>query len=190
MNFQELLKTTFLRPFEAMEMIKALGLDLRRVISIAVLGILAVTVTTFLWSLAHPIEIIPGVQLADVASPFRVVLPMAIVTAVLALFITVGGRILGGQGDFVTSLALISWLQIFQSIVRLGALVLSGLSLEIALILMNIMGLYEIWIIVQFQKSAQGFDNGWRAFGSLVLTFFAVVMTVSVLIAPFLNIPA
>lgn len=187
-QFRDLVILTVLRPAEAIEQIKAMHLPVRVSWALLVLGVMLSTVAIFARVLIFPVEIFPGVMFLDVVTPFGLFVTMTIVAATSAALLTFAGRQLGGQGTFATVLTYVAWLQIMRAVVEGAGLIVSFASFSLAVLAINLAGLYGIWIILQFQKGAHEFDSIGRALGSLVLTFVGLVMVISLLVAPFISV--
>lgn len=185
---RDLVILTILRPAEAMAQIKAMQLPLRLAWVILVIGVMLSTVAIFARVLIFPVEIFPGVLFRDVVTPFGLFVTMTLVATASAGLLTFAGRQLGGEGSFVTVLTYVAWLQVMRAVVEGAGLIVSFVSFELAVLAINLAGLYGIWIILQFQKGAHGFDSLGRTLGSLILTFVGLVVVISLLVAPFISV--
>jgi hypothetical protein len=187
-QFRELVTLTVLRPAEAMAQIKAMQLPIRIAWVVLVIGVMLSTVAIFARVLVFPVEIFPGVLFLDVVTPFGLFVTMTIVAGASAVLLTYAGRQLGGSASFTTVLTYVAWLQVMRAVVEGAGLIVSFASFQLAVLAINLAGLYGIWIILQFQKVSHGFDSVGRALGSLVLTFVGLVLVISLLVAPFISV--
>ena len=187
-QFRELVTLTILRPAEAMVQILAMQLPIRISWVLLVVGVMLSTVAIFARVLLFPVEIFPGVMFLDVVTPFGLFVTMTIVAATSAGLLTFAGRQMGGQGTCAQVLTYVAWLQVMRAVVEGAGLIVSFASFSLAVLAINLAGLYGIWIILQFQKVTHGFESIGRALGSLVLTFVGLVMVISLLVAPFISV--
>lgn len=187
-HFRELVLLTIQRPAEAMAQIMAMQLPIRTSWVVLVVGVMLSTIAIFTRVLIFPVEIFPGVLFLDVVTPFGLFVTMTVVAATSSGILTFAGRQLGGQGTFANALAMVAWLQVMRAVVESAGLIVSFASFNLAVLAINLAGLYGIWIILQFQRVSHGFDSLGRAFGSLVLTFVGLVMVISLLVAPFISV--
>ena len=187
-RFKELVALTVFRPAEAIGQIVAMQLPTRISWPVLMLGVMLSTLAIFSRALLNPVELLPGVQFLDVVTPFGLFVTMTIVAAATAALLTMAGRQLGGQGSFAMVLSYVAWLQVMRAVVEFAGLILSLVSIELAIIGINLAGLYAVWIILHFQKVAHGFENMGRAFGSLILSFVGILLVISLLVAPFISV--
>lgn len=187
-TFKDLVALTVVRPAEAMAQILALDLTVRLSWVVLVIGTMLSTLAIFARVLAFPVELFPGVMFLDVVTPFGLFVTLTIVAATSAVLLTFSGRYLGGQGSFATVLSYVAWLQVMRAVVEGLGLLVSFASFGLAVLAINLAGLYAIWIILNFQRVAHGFETNGRTIGSLVLTFVGILVVVSLLLAPFISV--
>lgn len=186
-QLQNLVILTVTKPAEAIVALQLMRMPLQlgfMVLSLAsVLNSLLISTRDYL----IPTEIANGVGLLDLVSPFNLVVAFFVVATASSVILTVAGRVLGGQGRFSDVLGFIAWLQIMRFLVEVIGFALMLISPALAALGLYMAGLYGLWIVLNFQNGAHGFDSLGKAAGSLVLAFFAIVILVSVLVLPFLS---
>ena len=145
---------------------------------------LAAVASTLLSSLALqivPVELEPAVA-AVFGNPLRLALLQFGVLAVGAVLVFAVGRRLGGTGDLAGTLAVLSWLEVIQIALQVVQLAVMLVAPPVA----DVIGLAGVvlffWLLSQFVAELHGVGSGWKVFGAVILTGFALSFALAVLL--------
>lgn len=116
-------------------------------------------------------------------SPFTYALILGGILVTMIFAVNFTGRMVGGQGGFGATIALVAWLEAVAMVVRLVIALVSYISLPLAGIL-SIFGLIVLLrCLLVFVNVLHGFKSLWKAFGVLVLAFFGMGLGLTILLA-------
>ena len=157
---------------------RLLGLGLTRDV-VWPLMLLVAVVSTLLFAIQN--AILPPPEARVTLSPVgAAVLAVASMIAI-ASSIHLIGRLLGGAGRFWDAVLLITWmqailivLQLLQSLVSFFTAAFGGLFLVAGL------GL-TLWLLINFTAVLHGYSSRAKAFGVVILAFFATGLTLALL---------
>ncbi|RYH10517.1 Yip1 family protein [Tropicimonas sp. IMCC6043] len=115
------------------------------------------------------------------AQPIPVAIGQTLSAVITVFAITWIGRFFGGTGTLEGALALVAWHQIFLLSVALAG-ILAGLIFPpiLSLLLIAMIVLY-FYVLTQFICALHGFANPVAVFGMILVSFFALLLAVSVL---------
>lgn len=175
---------TLRAPRQTAERILALDLPRGVLWEALFLGVLVTVIAVVGMMLAAPADPTdPGtLALQEMyAQPIPVAVGQTISSVTTVFAITWIGRFFGGRGRLEGALALVAWHQIFLLSVALAG-ILAGLVFPpiLSLILVAMVGLY-FYVLTQFICALHGFDNALAVFGMILVSFFALLLAVSVL---------
>lgn len=125
---------------------------------------------------------VPTNVLAFSVSPVATIFLLAGLQLFLLAAVVFVGRWLGGQGQYIPLLALLSWLGIVSLGFQFLTLVLLLIVPLFAALLNVAVALYGFYVFVQFVNQAHGFDNLLKSFGVVFLSGLLVVMSLLLLV--------
>ncbi|WP_210529762.1 YIP1 family protein [Rubellimicrobium arenae] len=105
----------------------------------------------------------------------------SLLISAVALF--VGGRVLGGRGQFEQALLVVAWLELLAIVIQVAQLLFSILLPPVAPIL-ALAGLFLlIWCVVQFTRVLHGFGGFGRTILALLLGAIVVGIALTILMS-------
>lgn len=132
--------------------------------------------------------LLPGLASAGLISPQLISAPLVVTLFIVLVFFgmvgltTLAGRFLGGTGDFEQIGKMTVWLQALRFAAQVAISVLSLAVPFLGWIASTVLGLWGLWIVFNFVAAAHAFSIP-KAVGALVMTFFGLVMILSILSA-------
>jgi hypothetical protein len=104
-----------------------------------------------------------------------------------AFVITVAGQWFGGTGTLAGSMAVLAWMQFILLLVQLAQLVITLLLPIFAQPIFLAVAMLSIWLMVNFVAELHGFSSLIKVFFGILGTGFALIMALSLLMAPFMR---
>lgn len=187
-QLRSLVVLTISRPADAIVALRALDIPYRTYWTLLALACVSNAIVTTFRAMLVPEPIAEGIAFIDLISPFQLLTTFLVVAVTSAVFLTSAGRLMGGQGKFPEVLGFIAWLQLMRFLAECAALVIMLASPNLAAFGSYLAGIYGIWIVLHFQNHTHGFQSLPKAAGSLVLSFFGIVLVLSVMVFPFISI--
>jgi hypothetical protein len=132
--------------------------------------------------------LLPGLASAGLISQQLVSAPLMVALFIVVVFFgmvgltTLAGRFLGGTGDFERIGKMTVWLQALRFGAQVAISLLSLVAPFLGWIASTVLGLWGLWIVFNFVAEAHAFSIP-KAVGALVMTFFGLVMILSILSA-------
>ena len=165
-DFKSLITETVTAPRSAAERVLALGLGKE---SLGLLVALVAVVNTILYSLSLSLfESSTGVQ-TGMNLPILYLMILTSVIVLGAVVLRWVGQMFGGQASLGQLLSLIVWLQVMRAIAQAGLLVLTLILPGLANMVALVLGLFGLWIMVNFLDVAQGWNSLGKSFLVMVL---------------------
>jgi hypothetical protein len=93
------------------------------------------------------------------------------------------GLAIGGKGTLGDVLALVVWLQVLRAVAQVGVLVLTVLVPSLALVLSLIVGVWGLWILLNFITTAMNLPTTAHALVVLVIGAVGLVLGLGVLLS-------
>ncbi|WP_270730289.1 Yip1 family protein [Shimia sp. Alg240-R146] len=147
---------------------------------------LAVTLNTLVYFLSIVLFPVPDeMTIPLLTQPYLVWIMLGSTTVIFVFAFYWVGHSLGGRAAFDTILIMVGWLQYMRLVVQLASLVLMILSPALAQIFVMAVGLYGVWILLNFLKEAHGFDSFGKAIGVIVLSAVGLTVGLSVFLSLF-----
>lgn len=173
-----------------LETVTAPALAARKVLSVQVPGQaiwLALALISVLNGVYYAL-LLPGLAQSGLAVPAIVNAPLMITLFILAVFammvflMTVTGRMLGGVGDLESIGKITVWLQGLRFLAQVTISLLSIVSPLLGWVASMGLGIWGIWILLNFLAEAHGFAIP-KAIGVMAMTFVGVLLIMSILSA-------
>ena len=134
--------------------------------------------------------LLPSLAAAGLITSELAAMPLIVTMFILFVFVgmvyltTIGGRFLGGTGDVLRVGQVTVWLQGLRLAAQVAIAVISFVAPFLGWIASTALGLWGIWIALNFVAAAHEFSIP-KAIGALVITFFGLVLALSILTALF-----
>lgn len=139
--------------------------------------------------------LLPRMAQAGVGVPTIVNAPILMTMFILTIFvmmvglIAVTGQMMGGQGRVDHVARIMVWLQGLRFFAQIAVSILSLVSPLIGWLASLALGLWGVWILLNFVAETHGFSVV-KAIGVIVTTFIGVILIMSILAAAFGLTPA
>ena len=157
---RELFMCTLTNPKQAAQMILEKEFSYDVIWSVFIASICAATAMQFsVDSLLSGSE----TSLIAVSRPSIFALMVASITLLVCVSITWTGQRFGGQAQFKSIFALLSWLQLVQLILQASIYVILTLVAALAALAQIIVLFWTMWIFVAFLDTAHGFENMFKS---------------------------
>lgn len=146
--------------------------------------LLAVTLSTVVTFLLRQIFLggIEGPEGSFYLSPMSMAGSQFLILIVAAWLITMVGRMMGGQGNFPDALLMIGWIELMLLGLQLAqipiALVIPPLGALLTLVMIGL----SVYLVVSMTKALHGFTSIIKVVMGFILTGFAAVMVLSILL--------
>ena len=119
------------------------------------------------------------------ATPFltTLIVGCGLIMSVFAIFL--GGRMIGGTGDFFGTLAAMSWLQMVNAVTGCLVVVILAISpqlFEVASILSMVFNVMVFYATLHFIDVLHGFNSLWAAFGTMVISFIGLAIGLALIL--------
>ncbi len=124
----------------------------------------------------------PGPVPVMLADPIRFVILQAVVQGATIAALTGMGRIMGGTARLSDIAVLMIWLNAIRVVVLVLLSVLMMVSGLLSMLVIFAMTALGFWITLNFIDEAHGFENLFKAFGTLVLGLLAMAFALSFLL--------
>ncbi|WP_136635694.1 YIP1 family protein [Pseudooceanicola onchidii] len=132
--------------------------------------------------------LLPGLAQAGLAVPAMVGSPVTLTGFILVIFVLMvfltafSGRLLGGIGDVESVGKITVWLQMLRVVAQVVISILSLVSPLLGWLAATALGIWGIWILLNFVAQAHGFNIP-KALGTLAVMFVGLIVVMSVLSA-------
>ncbi|EAQ01081.1 hypothetical protein OB2597_03549 [Pseudooceanicola batsensis HTCC2597] len=115
-------------------------------------------------------------------SPLLIAVIVLSILAAMAYLLRISGRMLGGAGDMADMLKITVWLQGLRLLAQVAISFISLISPAIGWLVAMVVGIWGLWILIVFIAAGHGFET-LKGLGTLVMTFIATILIMSVLSA-------
>ena len=175
--FWSLVRQTLFEPRDAARALMAMRLPQEIVWqALALLSVLYTIVYTLSLEMSPPAEPSEILMPAVFQAPLLLALALFGGLALTVIALRAIGQALGGSGEIADLLVLVTWLQVLRLMVQVGIVVLVLGSPALAGIAIIVVGVWGLYILVNFVDAAHDFDNRLKAFGVIILAVVAMAM--------------
>lgn len=148
---------------------------------ILMLGVLLNVMVHFLTLTLFPAPAELSVPLLTTPFMYAAVMGGGLVAMIYAFYF--GGRAIGGQGRFDDLLLALGWLQYMRFVLQMLVLVLMLLLPGLALLVSLGIGLYSIWVVMNFVNVIHGLGSLGKSFVLLLMTALGLLLALSMLLS-------
>lgn len=130
----------------------------------------------FAWQLT---SLIPGMddEATGYAAIIAYLLLISAAQVLIAVALTVVGRLMSGGGTFLQMLTMVSWISFVETVLIAPLfLIITLLAPSLTVIALVLVFVGVLYVIAQFVDTAHQFGSAWRAFGVVVISILSMTM--------------